>query len=941
MKETNNLRIFEQTLLSMRKFLVISGILIFMAAAGYMGFKYYMKINAKPIIQTFSTQQNPAFKAVPLKCPLIIEIKNTIGFCNELESNQPIITELKGIPEINELFSKVSRFNEFAGSHSEIQNLIKDKSVIISVNPSGKNQLTCLYLVQMNNQNESSSATGIVSSDLGSEYTITPKIYDNTTIYNARSAELNFFYTCVNDIFMVSEDFILLEQSIRQTNSLNLLNTNEFTELYKTIKENAFVNIFINHYTISQLLAKFVSPEIRQTVGQLNSYSNWSELDFWLKPSGVEMNGYSMTKDSSDNYLNIFKNQAAQKMTIEKAIPANASYFVALNLKNTNSYLDQFETYIKANGNYYPREMDLMEFQKKTKTDALHLIKEIVGTQFAGVYTNINKSNPEQNRFFVAEILDESVAKEKIGKAVSEFIRLSQNEVDKHPTKFTIDTKNTFNIFRLPISNMAQSLFGKAFSGINGNYFVLYRKYLIWGDNLPGMKSYLQSLVSENTLANDSIYKDYSKNGQPKANFYVYAKVRKVFRLKDVLLKPELSSNLSTNEEVIHKFSTFSWQLSVSGNMIKNTINLKYDPNLKEEPQAIWQVKLDAPLAQTPKFVINHKDLANKEMIVCDKDNNVYLINKEGSILWEMNVPDAIVSEIQQIDIFQNQKFQYMFNTKTQLYVVDRLGNKVGKFPIVLKSMASNGVAIAQYGQNKEFRFFVAGEDKMIYVYDIFGKLIPKWNFKGAEGMITKPIHHYDIEGKDYIVFSDEQNTYFLDRQGKSREIQTTPFPHSNNPMNYLSDGNARLITTDPKGNIYIQDFTGQTEVKEVGKFGPGHHFSAEDIDGDGSPEYLFADNKKLTVFANAGTKLFEHSFPQAISETPLVCNFGQGVIKIGVVVKGENKIYLLDKNGSVTWGFPLSGNTPFVLGKFNDSSSYYNLLVGNEDGTVINYKIE
>ena len=925
----------------MRKVIVISGIVILIAAAVFMGVKYYQKINVKPVIQTFATKQNPAFKAVPLKSPLIIEIKNAEGFSKELEGKHPIITELKGIKEVDELFSKVSRFNNFAASHSGIQNLLKGKSIILSINPTGKNQLTSLFLVQMNDQNESNSATETVSGDLGSEYTITRKNYDNTIIFNAKSTQISFFYACSNDIFMVSEDFILLEQAIRQANSDNLLNNHEFTELYKTIEENAFINIFINHLTVPQLLTKFVSPEMRKAIGQLNSYSNWSELDLWMKPSEVEMNGFSITKDSTDNYLNIFRNQAAEKMNIEKVIPSNASYFVALNLKNTKNYLDQYEDYIKTNGNYYPREMDLMQFQKKTKTDAIRLFKEIGGTQFAGVYTNINKSNPEQNRFFVAEIMDEADAKEKIGKAVSEFSHTGEEQADKLLTKFTVNSKNSFNIYRLPISNMAESLFGQAFSGINGNYFALYRKYLIWGDNLPGMKSYLESLASNKTLANDSVYKAYIKNGQPKANFYVYAKVPKVFRLKEVLLKPELSANMSANEEVIHKFSTFSWQFSVSGNIIQNRINLKYDPNLKEEPQAIWQVKLDAPLAQTPKLVLNHKDLANREMIVCDKANNVYLINKEGSILWKMSLPDPIISEIHQIDIYQNQKFQYLFNTKTQLYVVDRLGNKVGKFPILFKAMASNGVSVAQYGQNKEFRFFVAGEDKKIYVYDRDGKLIPKWNFEESKGIVTKPIRHYDIDGKDYIVFSDQQNTYFLDRQGKSREIQPAPFNHSDTPMGFIHEGNPRLISTDISGKIYIQDFTGHTDIKEVGKFNAVHRFAAEDLDGDGSPEYLFADGKKLTVFSTDGQKLFEHAFPDAISETPFACHLAPGVTKIGVVVKGENKIYLLDKKGADTWGFPLSGNTPFIMGKFNDTSSYFNLLVGSEDGTVINYKIE
>lgn len=925
----------------MRKVIVISGIVILIAAAVFMGIQYYQKINVKPVIQTFATKQNPAFKAVPLKSPLIIEIKDAVGFSKELEGKNPIITEMKGIKEVGELFSKVERFNAFAGSHSGIQNLLKGKSIILSINPTGKNQLTSLFLVQMNDQKESNSVTETVSQDLGSEYTITRKSYDNITIFNARSAEISFFYASSNDIFMVSEDFLLLEQAIRQANSDNLLNNHEFIELYKTIEENAFVNIFINHLTVHQLLAKFVSPEIRKAVDQLNSYSNWSELDLWLKPSEVEINGFSITKDSTDNYLNIFKNQAALKMTIEKAIPVTASYFVALNLKNTSSYLDQYEAYIKANGNYYPREMDLMQFQKKTKTDAIRLFKEIAGTQFAGVYTNINKSNPEQNRFFVAEILDESDAKDKIGKAVSEYSHTGEEQADKILTKYTVNSKNSFNIYRLPISNMAQSLFGQAFAGINGNYFVLYHKYLIWGDNLPGMKSYLESLASNKTLANDSIYKASIKNSQPKPNFYVYAKVPKVFRLKEVLLKPELSANVSVNEEVIRKFSTFSWQFSVSGTMIQNRINLKYDPNIKEEPQAIWQVKLDAPLAQTPKMVLNHKDLANREMIVCDKANNVYLINKEGSILWKMNVPDPIISEIQQIDIYQNQKFQYIFNTKAQLYVVDRMGNMVGKYPVIFKSMASSGVSVAQYGQNKEFRFFVAGEDKKIYVYDRDGKLIPKWNFQETQGIVTKPIRRYDIEGKDYIVFSDQKNTYFLDRQGKSRNVQPASFDHSDNPMGYFNEGNPRLIATDPTGKIYIQDFTGHTEIKEVGKFNANHRFAAEDLDGDGLPEYLFAEGKKLTVFANGGQKLFERSFPDVLSETPFTCNMGNGIIKIGIVVKGENKIYLLEPKGATAWGFPLPGNTPFMMGKFNEASSYFNLLVGSEDGTVINYKIE
>ena len=925
----------------MRKVIIISGIVILVAAAGFWGMKYFPAKKEKPVIQTFSTKQNPAFKAVPQKSPLILEVKDQEGFFKVLKGDNPLFAEFRHIPEFESLFSEISRFRDFIGSRSGIGNLLKSKSIIISVNPSGKNQLANLFLVQLNDQSESGSAVDVVSRELGSEYTVTRKNYDNTTIINAKSSSLNFYFACANDIFMVSEDFILIEEALRQSSSTNLLSNKEFTEVYKTIEETALANIFINHQTISQVLSKIVAPEIRKTLTQIASYSNWSELDLSAKSTELGLNGYSVTRDSSDNYLNIFHNQEAQKLTIDKAIPVSSSYFVALNLKNTRLFMDQYESYLRTKGNYYPREMNLIEFKKKTNTDPVKLIKDLVGNQVAGVYTSINKSNPFQNRFFVAELISNKDANEKLGKAFSEYSRSGKTEGEKMLTEYAVGSKKSFNIYRLPIANMAESLFGRAFSGINAQYFALYEKYLICGDNLPGMKNYLQSLASGKTLANDSIYQANNNGSQPKPNFYLYSRIPKVFRLKEVLFKPEVSTMLSSNEDVIRKFSTFSWQFSVSDRMIKNRLSLKYDPNFKEEPQAIWQLKLEGKLVRKPVLVLNHKDLPNREVIVCDNQNNVSLINKEGLVLWTINIPGEIMSDIHQTDLYQNNKFQYVFNTKTQLYVIDRMGNKVGKFPLTLKSMASNGVMLVDYGKNKEFRFFIAGEDKMIYAFDRWGKLVQNWAFAGSETPIAKPGMRVEVGDKDYLIFSDKQNTYFLDRQGKSRDLQVAPFDHSGNQLYFFNDGNPRLISTDLLGRIHILDFEGQAQVKEVGKFGSAHRFVAEDLDGNGSPEYIFADDKKLTIFSTDGKKIGEHSFPDVISETPLVCSLGKGIAKIGVVIKGENKVYLLDKNGSVMKGLPLEGDTEFILEKFNDSNAWLNLIVGAQGNMLVNYRIE
>jgi hypothetical protein len=925
----------------MRKVFLIFGIIVAVASLAFWGRKYLPLKAKRSVIQTFSTKQNPAFRAVPQKSPLIIEIKDQEGFLKALDGGSQVLNEFKTIPEVGSVFSGIDRFHRYAEGKSGIAELLKNKSVIISVNPSGKNQLTCLFLAQLNNSGESGSAVDIVSRELGSQFSISRKSYDNTFIVNAKSANLNFYFACTNDIFMVSEDFILVEEAIRQSNSVNLSNNREFTAAYKTIDETALANVFINHQTISQFLSKVVSPEVKKYLSQLNFYSNWSAIDVTVKSNKLVFNGYSITKDSTDTYLNIFKNQEAGKFTIDEAVPANSSLFVVLNLKNTRSYIDRYETYLRTRGNFYPRENSLTEFKKKTNVDLEHLVKEMIGNEIAGVYTNINKSNLTQNRFFVARINESSEAKEKLRKAVAEFRKSDTNSNEPEENEFSAGKNESFNIYRLPLGNVAECFFGRTFSGINGQYFTIYRKYLICGDNLQGMKNYLQSLASGQILSKDSVYQKNKKEMQPNPNFYLYTRIPKIFRLKDALLRAEISEIIGKNEDVVGKFSIFSWQISASGDMVKNQLLLRYDPDIKEEPQSVWQLRLNGPLAQKPALVLNHKDMANREVIVCDKQNNLSLVNKEGQALWSINIPGEIISDIHQIDLYQNNKFQYLFNTKTQLYCIDRLGNKVGKFPIALKSMASNGVSVIGYDNNKEYRFVIAGEDHKIYLFDRDGKPVSQWNFEGTESNVNQPVQHFNINGKDYIVVYDKRNIYFLDRQGRNRGGRTEPFERSSNPVYFVDNGTPQLIATDPKGRIHLIDFSGEAQVKEVGNFTTAHRFVACDLDKNGSPEFIFADGKKLTIYSSDGKKSAEHTFPDSISETPDVFDFGTGKKIIGVVIKGENKVYLLDKNGAVIRGLPLEGDTRFTFGKFNDANSWYNLVVGSQGGSLVNYRIE
>ena len=81
-----------------------------------------------------------------------------------------------------------------------------------------------------------------------------------------------------------------------------------------------------------------------------------------------------------------------------------------------------------------------------------------------------------------------------------------------------------------------------------------------------------------------------------------------------------------------------------------------------------------------PIIVKNHTNNKN-EVIVQDSKNIIYLINNNGQVEWTKKIDDKIIKEIKQIDSYKNGRLQYVFATKKSLYLVDRKGRDVGKFP--------------------------------------------------------------------------------------------------------------------------------------------------------------------------------------------------------------------------------------------------------------------
>jgi outer membrane protein assembly factor BamB len=323
----------------------------------------------------------------------------------------------------------------------------------------------------------------------------------------------------------------------------------------------------------------------------------------------------------------------------------------------------------------------------------------------------------------------------------------------------------------------------------------------------------------------------------------------------------------------------------------------------------------------------------------------LYLINSTGRVLWKNKLDERIKSEIFQIDFYQNGKLQYLFNTASGIHLIDRNGNYVERYPVKFRADATNGLALFDYDNRKEYRIFVACSDRKVYVYDIEGNIIPGWKFPQSEGVVEKTIQHFRLKEKDYIVFSDPIRTYMLDRRGRERVKQKELVAVSKNNQFYLdmnlSGGTPRLLTTDIGGNVIEIDFEGNMKKILTNSATGDHFFRIKDINQDGAVEYIFADGNELKVIDSEGERFFSYKIKSDIEMLPDIYQFSVSDVKIGITDSENNRIYLINSDGSVYEGFPLEGNTRYSIGYFTGSDSRFNLIVGSANGFIYNYSIE
>ncbi len=894
--------------------------------------------------KTIPDNRIDAIEAVPVDAILMLESRAIPNLLQLFNSKKQIVEDLNYLDGFRPMLAGLKNLDSLLVRDKELAAKLNLVPGILSVHQTGDQQFQSLLILQANGRIGHKDFMNLGLQLTGEKGIHTEKSYSRNKIHELNFKEGSIFpklyVSTVKKYLVISTSDLLVEEVMRNVKTGVSLNQLEDFKLAASVAgQNADANVYLNMKRFSNMASFMMNPAIASFMTEFNRYGAWLELDLTLREDMILASGFGIPGDTLA-WLDLFNNQSPQKNKLDEVLPANTLSFIGYGVEHASTFFEKVASVYKGTDFEQTRINNYTNISREIGEDLSAAFAEFMEHD-AGIAWMPGK-NDKTLPLVILETRSQNLVSEKLLAWLQKKAKKENKRIQDYRYIYKLDQERQFSIYQMPVSGIPEQLFGKLFSAVKGKYYSFSGNYLLIADDQEAIQDIIKFKELNKTLGTDQVYLSVIDQIGMRNNFVFYLAP---FRSSSFLMSktdPKWTKEISGNEEFMKRLGAVSMQIQSRNSNFYHNFFIRFSESKIDGPQTTWESRLDTTLNFKPVFTINHTT-RQKEVFLQDENHTVYLVNTTGRVLWKHPLNEAIISEVFQVDIFKNGNLQFLFSTKKSLHLLDRNGNYVGKYPINLRSDASNGMALFDYDGRKDYRIFIAGTDKKVYVYDKNGAPVKGWDFAGSEGLVTSEIQHLRIATKDYIVFADPMRIYILDRRGNTRVSPKHQFAKSANNSLILdrqSSKGPRLVTTDVEGTVWYTYFSGEVEPQKLSGYSADHYFKYDDINGDGRKDFIFADQDRLEVLSADGKRIFLEKLGGMITHTPSIYRFPGNSIEIGIVNRNEERIYLFKTNGKQHDGFPLRGRTPFSIGYLDPSSRQFNLLVGGDDLFLLNYRV-
>lgn len=823
---------------------------------GYKNYKEITKNTATPL------------DVIPMNAALIIQINKPTSLNNYL-NDKYISRKIKNIilPKLD-IGERSKQISELYKKHNDI---LEENLLLISVHKYGAEDIGVLFSTIINKQKKTNES--IIK--LIGESIETQETYDNHQIIKIKNQEYQLYLSIIEDFLFASTEKILVQDAIRQFKSdMTLTNSSEFNHVYSTIDNHIPLNLIYNLNNVLEITLKQKrNKKIKHHLG------SWAATDIKIKEETISINGFSMINSKLENFSDILLGQKNKELKIDKYLPSNTSYLLSLGFGNANRLYENKNHFLQNHNKLWQTTKLQNKIFKEYQFDDNEFINNIADE--VGIFACPSLESTEEQINYI-----------KTKNAILTIGLLQNLIIESKEIKY-----RKYVIGEITNSGFLPNLFTNIINKKNTPYFTSIDNYIFFASSVEALKYIIDKYNTQQTLRNNPSFKRYKNIISENFNLFLYVNIRgNTFRY----FKQELKDKLGIHTDSLDKFTGASFQLSNNRNMLINNISLLYDKEYKNRITERWALQLDSTIHMPPNIVYNHFTKEN-EILVQDRTKKIYFISKDGVIRWERKINEYILGGISQIDFYNNQKNQFLFNTKDKLYLIDRNGKDVENYPIKLPQTTNLGHSLFDYEKTKEYRILIVGQNNIIYNVNKKGKKVFGWKFEKITDKIISNPQHFVENKKDYIICPTQENQLYLLARNGSRRI-TLKLKNKLTSKKIKTDKKGQLYSSDIEGELWIGNINGMSSNIEIPDFNYNSQLCIRYIDTSKTQkeaykqDIVFSNKNLLYIIDQKFNLTYKESFDSPIRK---ISTFNKNKTCY-LLVETEEKLYLLEDDNII-----------------------------------------
>nr|WKN36957.1 DUF3352 domain-containing protein [Tunicatimonas sp. TK19036] len=847
----------------------------------------------------------------------------------------PLGKVLASLPDLQPVSASLPSLDSIAN----LTSWLEDRPCYITGQVTGNDDLGFSFYVKLDQaieENYWQQASANIQQD--PKWSVEQRQYQGITIHEwtYKPQNTRFSWVRVDNYLMGSFTPFLVEDQVRRLQQEQNVESSWRGALYQNaLSQRDQGDFYINGQQLGALFSIFTAEKQGQKSSVIDALGRTMLLDLTVEEGQWVLSGFSEVGEaqSSSYYLSTFENQAARPFLLSDYLPSRTAAFYQFSFTDVQTWANAYQRFRQQQlTDSIKLQQAYQQFEQKTGKNLIDWLSWAGGE--IGVVEMETGPDTPPDKLIIIEIEDESEVEDAMG--------VFQNAGDSLSFRESFAGYSLYNLNDPALPQFLLGEFGEQTDGPFSECFWFQdSSFLVMSNSVNALKRLISDQRTENTWSKSVRQMRFLERSLDPATFSIVLNLPRYWDRWIGQLSPKWADWARANKASLKQLEKIAVQFSPMDDEYYSSIAVTYQaqPEIAASQgfSTQEQLLLDTTLVSKPYVVRNYTN-QQLEVLVQDKAGVVHLVNtSDQSVVWSDSLSATILSDVTQIDFYQNNKLQYLFATDSALHLLDRNGAYVPGYPLHFTNNEHlKYLSVFDYDQNRNYRFLVTDQQGNLWLYSQDRENLPGWNPLSLTEPLAQPPQHVRVRGKDCIIALQQNGIlHVFNRRGEDYPGFPMNWEQAcHNPV-FVEVGNTFqetvLTTISDNGELISVNLEG-TLLKREQQFRASSSTQFMLSPDRLGKTFILArqDNQRLSILDASGRTLFEQSYftPGAMSRNELAVqyyDFGAGNQIIAITDKIQEFTYLFDETGKLQNDRPIESTNEIGL-IYSDANNQYRI---------------